>query len=237
MSAGVIGTVGARHDGRIAPVTDGFGPGAFAAETGVSRETLNLLTRYADLLVRWQPRINLVGARTIPDLWRRHMLDSAQLVPLAPQTATVWLDLGSGAGFPGLVVAILIRERRGALVHLVESNARKCAFLREVIRTTGAPARVHHARAEDLARNGSIPGADVITARALAPLADLLNLAAPFAGENTLLLFLKGQDVDNELTAATKYWNIDAERVPSRSDPDGSVLIVRGLQRVKSTGQ
>ena len=186
-------------------------PAAFRAATNVSRETLHDLERYVALLAKWQPAINLVGPRTLADVWRRHMLDSAQLAPMAQGRR--WLDLGSGAGFPGLVLAIMgVGE-----VHLVESDARKAAFLATVARETGAKAIVHAVRLEFLPAESY----DVITARALAPLADLLDWSARFRGPETVCLFPKGQDIDVELTEAAKCWRLDVEKVPSRTDPRG----------------
>ena len=188
---------------------------------------MDRLTRYESLLQKWQKSINLVSAATLPDLWRRHMLDSAQLAALAPETALRWADLGSGGGFPGLVVAILLRERPGFRMHLVESDQRKCVFMREVIRATGAPAEVYNERIEDFAREaGSF---DVVSARALAPLDRLLGWAAPLFGPDTIGLFLKGQGLPDELTAARKSWIFEADIYPSQSDPAGSVLKLRGL--------
>jgi 16S rRNA (guanine527-N7)-methyltransferase len=196
----------------------------FQAMTNVSRETLVRLQAYADLLVRWQASINLVGPSTLPDLWRRHFLDSAQLLNLAPANARVWLDLGSGAGFPGLVLAILgVPE-----MHLIESDRRKSTFLGEVARATGTKVHIHRSRVES---TSPIP-ADVITARALAPLASLLALSIRFAGDNTVVLFPKGQDVEKELTEASKSWSMQVERVVSRSDPRGTILRVKGFRRV-----
>lgn len=191
-------------------------PEEFQAATGVSRETLDRLRAYADLLVKWQARINLVGPDTLPDLWRRHMLDSAQLFPHFPQGARRLVDLGSGAGFPGLVLAVL-----GAPdVHLVESDARKCAFLREAARVTGIPVTVHTQRIEKLPPLG----ADLVTARALAPLERLLDWAEPHLCPGGHMLFLKGKGSEDELTTASKGWNITFERVPSLSDPSGTIL-------------
>lgn len=178
---------------------------------------------YAELLRKWQRAINLVGSATIPDLWRRHFLDSAQLLPLAPNTARVWLDLGSGAGFPGLVLAILGVPQ----VHLVESDGRKCAFLGEVARATGTQIFLHYCRVE-VAPALSV---DVISARALAPLTDLLAMSARFAGPKTVLLFQKGQDIEKELTEASKSWSMTVERLASRSDPSGVILRVKGFSR------
>lgn len=199
-------------------------PEGFQAETGVSRETLDRLRVYANLLVKWQRSINLVGPKTLPDLWRRHMLDSAQLYPLLPRDTTTLVDLGSGAGFPGLVLAILGVPD----VHLIESDQRKATFLREVSRETGASVTIHAARAEALT---PLP-ADAVTARALAPLPKLLVLAEPFLQPNSVCLFLKGQDVESELTDATKEARMSIERVPSRTDPRGRILILREIARV-----
>jgi len=195
----------------------------FAAETGVSRETLARLEDYADLLVTWNARVNLIGRGTVEDLWRRHMLDSAQLHPLLPADAATLVDLGSGAGFPGLVLAIL----GGPHVHLVESDQRKCVFLREAIRVTKAPATVHATRIE------TAPPlvADVVTARALAPLDTLLDLAAPFLRPHALALFLKGRGAEGELTLARRAWNMSADLLPSRSDPTGTILRLDHLER------
>lgn len=182
---------------------------------------------YVDLLRRWQDVKNLVGPRTLDRVWTRHIADSAQLAPLAP-TARRWVDIGSGAGFPGLVLAILLRDRADCEVHLVESNSRKCAFLRAVSRETGARAQVHAGRIEDiLPRLGK---ADVLTARALAPLADLLGLSKDLLRTGATGLFLKGQDLGAELTDAAKSWNIDYDIVPSVTDPQGRICIVRQLR-------
>lgn len=202
-----------------------YGPGDFQEATGVSRETLERLKIYEGLLRRWQKAINLVGPKTLPDVWRRHFLDSAQLFFLAPEDRRegVWLDIGSGAGFPGLVIAIM----GAAHVHLVESDIRKATFLREVSRETSAPVTVHAARIEHLA-----PFAvDVVTARACAPMAKLLDMAAPFWGDKTVGLFPKGRDVETELTEAAKYWNIEAELIPSQTSADARIVRLRFLKR------
>ena len=194
----------------------------------VSRETEQKLRLYADLLVKWQARINLVGPATLPDLWRRHMLDSAQLLPLLPPGPL--LDLGSGAGFPGMVLAILRGDNE--TVHLVEADSRKCAFLREVARLTAAPAVIHNQRIETLS---PFP-VTAITARALAPVASLLRLAAPFLGPGTHCLFLKGEKWEDELTAAAKDWTMIVERIPSGSDPNGIILRLREVHRGRDEG-
>lgn len=197
--------------------------------TPVSHETLERLERFVDLLCRWQSAVNLVASSTIPRLWTRHIADSLQLVDHAPD-ALRWLDLGSGAGFPGLVIAIAVADVPQAMVDLVESDSRKAAFLREAVRTVGAPARVHPLRIEDVAQLADIK-AEIVTARALAPMPRLIGLAEPFLATGAKGIFLKGQDVDNELTAAAKSWQIDFEIAPSRTDPRGRVVIVRKARR------
>ncbi|WP_449232320.1 16S rRNA (guanine(527)-N(7))-methyltransferase RsmG [Azospirillum doebereinerae] len=201
-----------------------FDATAFQDATGVSRETLERLSAYERLLRKWQPKINLVGPSTLPDLWRRHFLDSAQLYPLLPDAAQVLVDLGSGAGFPGLVLAILgVPE-----VHLIESDSRKAVFLREAARAAGVTVTVHNKRIETV--NGI--EADVVTARALAPLADLFGWSFPFLGSRGTALFLKGQALDDELTAAAASgWTMRIERFDSRSDPTGTILRVSDLDR------
>ena len=195
----------------------------------VSRETLDLLDRFVATLLTWQNRINLVAAATIPEIWTRHVADSLQLLSLAP-TAKVWLDLGSGGGFPGLAIACALAEIPGARVHLIESNGKKSAFLREVVRATGAPAIVHQARIEQMGAKLGEP-LEVVTARALAPLTELLAIAEPWLKKGAQALFPKGQDVGAELTQASKYWNIEAVLVPSKTDPKASIVSVGRAER------
>lgn len=198
-------------------------PDQFSSKAGVSRETLARLQIYADLLVKWQKAVNLVGPGTLADIWRRHFLDSAQLLPLAPDGARIWVDLGSGAGFPGLVLAIL----GAADVHLIESDGRKCAFMQEVARLTEAKVQIHRCRIESAPQLR----ASICVARALAPLSKLLDYAERFSSQDTVCLFLKGQDVEAELTEAAKSWTMHIERLPSRSDPTGTILRVKGFHR------
>lgn len=198
-------------------------PEDFQRETGVSRETLDRLQAYADLLVKWQKSINLVGRSTLDDLWRRHLLDSAQLFPLLPDGVRTLVDFGSGAGFPALVLAILGVPD----VHMVESDVRKGAFLREVARVTGTSVTVHSKRIEAME---PFP-ADVVSARALAPIAQLLDFAAPFLGPKTQCLFLKGQNVEAELTEAYKMWNMSVDRHPSRTEPAATILRLSEVRR------
>ena len=200
-----------------------YGPDAFAADTGVSRETLARLSAYADLLQRWNKTINLIGRSTEADLWRRHMLDSAQLATLLPSTDLTLVDMGSGAGFPGLVLAAMgVRE-----THLIEGDQRKAAFLREAAREIGPRITVHACRTEAAPRIM----AGVVTARALAPLPDLLDLAAPFSGPDTLYIFPKGQNVDGELTESHKIWKMRVERFPSRTDSAATILRISEVRR------
>ena len=195
----------------------------FAAAAKVSRETLARLQRYAALLEKWNRSINLVGRGTVDDLWRRHMLDSAQLLPLIPDRATSLVDLGSGAGFPGLVLAVCGAKN----VHLVESDRKKCTFLREAARETGAPVVIHNARLQEIESFQ----ADIVTARALAPLPKLLHMAVRFTKKHSILLFLKGKHADRELTNAAKEWNMRADQIPSRTDPDASILRLEAISR------
>jgi len=205
------------------------GPAEFAQAFRVSRETIHRLSRYADLLAHWQKTTNLIAASTLPDLWRRHFADSAQLRTLA-QNARLWLDLGSGAGFPGLVIAILEAGRPDFRMHLVESNRKKCAFLAEVARETSAPVTIHAERIEDFANSRDRVIPDVVSVRALAPLPRLFELANPFFGEATRGLFLKGREVEHEIEAARAEWDFTARLHPSLTASDSSIVEVTGLR-------
>lgn len=201
----------------------------------VSRETAERLDRFVTLLLRWQQRINLIAPSTERILWTRHIADSLQLVALAPNTR-VWADLGSGAGFPGLVIACALADVGDARVHLVETNLKKIAFLREAARTTGAPAIVHAAKIEDFAASPPEP-MDVVVARALAPLPKLLQLASPLLKSGAVGLFPKGQDVAAELTEASKSWKVQASLTQSRTDPLAQIVVVRELEPNPSTAR
>jgi 16S rRNA (guanine527-N7)-methyltransferase len=186
---------------------------AALALTPVSRETEARLDAYIDLLLQWQAKTNLVASSTLPNLWTRHISDSLQLLTLAP-SAKIWVDLGSGGGFPGVVLACAMAEVPGAMVHLVERNAKKAAFLREALRITGAAGTVHLADIGDSVDSLAGP-VDCVTARAVAPLHQLVGFAAPLVGKGAKALFLKGQDVEAELTEATKYWKLTPRLHPS----------------------
>ena len=195
--------------------------------TPVSRETQRRLDLYVDLLLRWQKTTNLIAPSTIPTIWTRHIADSLQLLDLAPD-ARVWVDFGSGGGFPAIPIACALEEKPGTIVHLIESNGKKAAFLREAIRITGAPAQVHMDRVEKYSLS-PVNSVDVVSARALAPLKVLCDQAFALIERGATGLFPKGLDVAAELTEAAKYWNIDATTVASKTSPEGCIVIVRGL--------
>ena len=195
---------------------------AALALTPVSRETETRLDRYVDLLLEWQAKTNLVAPSTIPHLWTRHISDSLQLLSLAPAAKT-WVDLGSGGGFPGVVLACALADMPGTMVHLVERNAKKAAFLREALRLTGSRGTVHPADIGDSVDRITGP-VDCVTARAVAPLHQLIGFAEPLVRRGAKALFLKGQDVEAELTEATKYWNIKPHLHSSRTGGHGWIV-------------
>ncbi|MHC8508047.1 MAG: 16S rRNA (guanine(527)-N(7))-methyltransferase RsmG [Rhodospirillales bacterium] len=204
------------------------GPEALARRFGLRPENLEKLRLYADLLVRWNSKVNLIGPGTAADIWGRHFHDSLQLEKFIPDAKKPLADLGSGAGFPGLALAVAGLAEN---VTLIESNRRKAEFLRHVSRETSTPARVLCARAETLKTGESeAPEAPeachVITSRALAPLDRLLTLAAPFAAPDAVLVFPKGAKAEAELTDARKDWILDAELHPSETDPDGRIVVI-----------
>lgn len=195
---------------------------------GVSRETLVLLDCYAQELTLWQARINLVSPTTLTDLWTRHILDSAQLYALAPN-ARQWCDLGSGGGLPGLVLACLLKDKPGCHIHLVESNGKKAAFLRHVVTMLALPATVHAKRIEQVVP--LLGQMDIVTARALAPLSDLLAYTSSLLISGTVGLFPKGRDVEMELTDALQSWHFKATLFESCTSVDARIVEVRELQR------
>jgi 16S rRNA (guanine527-N7)-methyltransferase len=199
------------------------------ALTPVSRETEMRLDRYVDLLLQWQSKTNLIAASTLRNLWTRHIADSLQLLTIAP-SAKRWIDFGSGGGFPGVVLACALSEVSGAMVHLVERNAKKAAFLREALRVTGAPGQVILADIGDSV--DSFAGeVDCVTARAVAPLHQLIGYAEPLVQRGAKALFLKGQDVDAELTEATKYWKITPQLHSSRTGGHGWIVELDHIER------
>lgn len=206
---------------------------AALALTPVSRETVTRLDRYADLLVEWQAKTNLVAPSTLPHLWTRHISDSLQLLDLAP-TATRWVDFGSGGGFPGVVLACALADTPGANIDLVERNAKKAAFLREAVRVTSAAGTVHLAGIGDIVDRIGGP-IDCVTARALAPLHQLIGFAEPLLRKGAKALFLKGQDVEAELTEATKYWHIEPRLHSSRTGGNGWIVELDRVERRSSS--
>ena len=202
---------------------------AALALTPVSRETELRLDRYVDLLREWQAKTNLVAPSTLPNLWTRHISDSLQLLTIAPSSRT-WADFGSGGGFPGVVLACALAETPGAMVHLVERNAKKAAFLREALRVTHSPGVIHLADIGDSVDRitGSV---DCVTARAVAPLHQLIGFAEPLVRNGAKALFLKGQDVEAELTDATKCWNIKPQLHSSRTGGHGWIVELDHIER------
>lgn len=197
------------------------------AKVPVSRETFARLQMYHDILLRWSKIKNLIAQNTMDQIWTRHFLDSLQLRSLIPKAMTV-VDLGSGAGFPGLVLAIQMMENQGTSVHLIESDNRKAAFLREVIRDIGAPAIVHNGRIEDVLQTLPIP--DVVTARALAPLTKLVSLSESLVSAGAVGVFMKGQDFQSELTLAEASCRFSFSRVRSITDSSAAIILVRSKE-------
>ncbi len=214
------------------------GPGAFQKHFGVSSQTLDKLKAYEDLLKRWQRKINLVAPSTLGDVWHRHFADSAQLLAMAPEGARKWVDLGSGAGFPGLVLAILRAGRGGENdaepVTLIESDQRKAAFLGEIARQVSVPVDIAVMRIELSSTQGRYTSVDVVTARALAPLDRLLGLSAPLFGSGTVGLFLKGREASGEVAAARQAWEFDCDLVGSVTDAEARIAVISGPPRCLS---
>lgn len=190
----------------------------------VSRETLDKLKAYADLLEKWQRRINLVSKSTLPDLWTRHMLDSAQIFPHLPTHCKSLVDIGCGAGFPGLVLAIMGIED----VHMVDSDERKMAFVREASRITETPVTIHTCRIDDLDEALKF---DVVTSRALAPLEKLLGFSEALSKPEGISLYLKGRKCQEEVLEAQKSWDFEFQGEASLSDPEGQLLIIERMTR------
>ena len=197
------------------------------AVLGASASQMADLEAFRRLLAEWNEGMNLVGPSAMAEFWSRHVYDSAQLLALAPK-ARIWADAGAGAGFPGVVLAILLKDTPGARVHLVESMAKRCRFLQAIVDLLALPAEVHNVRAEDLELR-----VDVVCARACAPLVRLLGYTQPYLARGATGLFLTGQDVVSELTQAAKCWSFEAHLTVSLSHPEGRILQVRGLKRVR----
>ncbi|WP_108682411.1 16S rRNA (guanine(527)-N(7))-methyltransferase RsmG [Methyloceanibacter sp. wino2] len=202
---------------------------SFAETFKVSHETIHRLERFVELLEHWQKTTNLVAPSTLPDVWSRHLADSAQLSGLAPK-ARLWLDLGSGGGFPGMVVAILRTGDPDFRMHLVESNHKKCAFLGQVARAVEAPVDIHAMRIEQFAENAQSLRLDVVSARALAPLPRLLELAEPFLRGETRGLFLKGRETEAEIASAQDRWSFDHACHPSMTADDARIVEITNLR-------
>jgi len=210
----------------VRPVRLPLGPTGFARVSGVSRETLEKLTAYVELLSQWNRRINLVSANTMGDVWRRHILDCAQLAKYLPRQTRVAVDLGAGAGLPGLILAAMgVPE-----MHLVESDLRKSAFLREAARIMDVAVTLHPERIEKVAAFA----ADAVVARACAPLTQLIDYSEKFLSPKTVCLFLKGENVGEELAAAKASWSLSAETIPSLTDPSGVILKLSAISRTAS---
>ncbi|HVE02840.1 MAG TPA: 16S rRNA (guanine(527)-N(7))-methyltransferase RsmG [Rhizomicrobium sp.] len=203
-----------------------FGPEAFAEKVRVSRETLDRLKIHVDLLRDWSARHNLVSQRSLDDVWRRHVWDSAQLTAFVPRNATKIADLGSGAGFPGLVLAALLRER--VSVTLYEATRKKADFLQVAAKAMDLEVEIRNVRIEDVPNRPF----DVVVARALAPLGGLLDYSQRFCTPRTVCLFLKGQSVAAELTEARKSWRMKVSQHQSMTHPSGVILEIRELGHV-----
>jgi len=197
--------------------------------TPVSRETAERLDRFVALLLTWQKTTQLIATSTVSQLWMRHIADSLQLVDLAPE-ARSWVDMGTGGGFPGLVIACALAETAGARVHLVESNAKKAAFLRAAAAATESPAVVHAVRMENFVESFA-DAPEIVTARAVSPLSSLLGQCLPLLQRGAIGIFPKGQDVGAELTEASRYWRMTADLVLSRTDPKARIVCVRAVER------
>ncbi len=207
------------------------GPEDFRSVFDVSRESIEKLVIYASELKRWQKTINLVAPSTLDDIWTRHFADSAQLLALVPDLTPAgrWIDLGSGAGFPGMVIAILragLPGAEGRTVTLIESDTRKAAFLGEIARKTATVVDIVPKRIEIVSTQSKLPGVQVVSARALAPLSRLIGLALPLFGPHTVGVFPKGQDAGQEVEAARETWGFDGRLVPSLTDPDARIVVV-----------
>ena len=212
------------------------GPEQFAAVFNVSRETMERLELYIELLRKWQKAVNLIAPSTLDEVWHRHVGDSAQIVDIlrasdSSKKSGIWLDIGSGGGFPGLVAAIMLSHDFDYQFHLVESTGRKCAFLSDVVRHLDLPVEIHNERIEDYARNSMGGQVSILSARALSPLDRLLALSEPFMSHDTVAYFFKGREVGVEIEQAGKDWLFTQRSLPSCTSSDGCILEVTNLHR------
>ena len=210
-------------------------PGEIAELFNVSRESLSMLLSYSALLEKWQKQINLVASSTVPILWTRHIADSLQLISFMPKQTTEIVDVGSGAGIPGLVIALANGSGSAVRMHLIEPNSKKAAFLREAIRITGARAIVYEARATDVDSEAICNGNTVVISRAVTSLNNLFALIKPFMHRDAIALLHKGQNVDRELTESTKCWSMEMAKFPSKIRRHSFILEIRNLRRVTET--
>jgi 16S rRNA (guanine527-N7)-methyltransferase len=205
---------------KIGALSDASAQALLLSSTGASREALDRFRVYQALLEKWAPRINLVGASTLPNFWSRHILDSAQILPLAPADALSWVDFGSGAGFPGLVLAVLLKERPDSSIRLIEASAKRCAFLREAARAMETEVEIVQAKLENVTPSAH----DVVTARAFTSLDQLIAYALPWLHEQSQALFPKGEEIHSEITQASTRWQFRSIIYPSISDSRGCVV-------------
>lgn len=217
-------------------ISDMNGPEEFSEQFNVSRETLEQLKLYVELLRKWQKAVNLVAPSTLDHIWSRHIGDSAQIVDIliesdSPKKSGYWLDIGSGGGFPGLVAAIMLSEQFDYRFHLVESNGRKCAFLSDVVRHLALPVEIHNKRIEDMAQNPSFAQVSIISARAVASMEKLLTLTQPFVGSDTVSYFFKGRETQSELNHASLEWEFCSKQYGSRTSSEGRIVEITGQKR------
>lgn len=201
---------------------------AFQAKTGATEQQMSDLEAFRLRLIETNAVMNLVGPDSLPDFWNRHAWDSAQLLGYAPEALT-WADLGAGAGFPGVVLTIMLKGRPGAHVWLIDSLGKRCRFLQEVVDALELPATVVNGRAEEQTIT-----CDIVTARAVAPMDRLLGYAQPYFQRGAQGLFLKGEKAESELIEARKSWHFDAELAPSQSDPRGRIVTIRSVRRART---
>lgn len=201
----------------------------FQARTGASAERMAEMDRFLEMLIETNAVMNLVGPDTLPDFWSRHAWDSAQLLETVPEART-WADLGAGAGFPGLILAILLKDSPDAHIWLIDSLGKRCRFLSAVVETLELPATVIHGRAEDQ----KDIAVDVVTARAVAPMERLLGYAQPYMERGAQAVFLKGERAEEELREARKSWQFSSDLRPSQSDPRGRIVHIGSVRRVRS---